>query len=188
MNPSLTLAYLRLGKVAPRDAGAYAAAQMLGGTLGVILVRAAADMAAGDAHVRYAATVPGPHGALVAFAAEAVISFVLMTAVLVTTNHRRLARWTGVVAGVLVALYITFEAPLSGMSMNPARSFASAFAAGLWAPLWVYFTAPPLGMLAAAEVYLRLAGRHRIRCAKLVHRGSEPCIFRCGYRAREEVA
>jgi len=50
----------------------------------------------------------------------------------------------------LVATYIILESPLSGMSMNPARSFGSAVAARLWTGLWIYFTAPPLGMLLAA--------------------------------------
>jgi aquaporin Z len=87
-------------------------------------------------------------------------------------------------AGALVATYIAFEAPISGMSMNPARTLASALGAHNWTALWVYFTAPPLGMLAAAEVYLRILGRHRIFCAKLHHDNQKPCLF-CEYQGRE---
>ena len=63
--------------------------------------------------------------------------------VLHVSNHKRLNRFTGLFAGLLIAIYITFEAPISGMSMNPARSFASALPAQLWTGLWIYFTALP---------------------------------------------
>jgi aquaporin Z len=67
------------------------------------------------------------------------------------------------------------------MSMNPARSLGPAIEAGALAPLWIYFTAPPIGMLAAAECYLRLKGVRAVICAKLHHQNSKRCIFRCGY-------
>jgi aquaporin Z len=72
------------------------------------------------------------------------------------------------------------ESPLSGMSMNPARTFGSAFPAQLWTALWIYFTAPPLGMLLAAEVYLWQKGAQSVFCAKLHHQNPKRCIF-CGY-------
>jgi aquaporin Z len=65
------------------------------------------------------------------------------------------------------------------MSMNPARTFASAVPAGAWSALWIYFVAPPLGMLAAAELYLRTGRGRAVRCAKLHHRNARRCIFRC---------
>ena len=73
------------------------------------------------------------------------------------------------------------EAPISGMSLNPARTLGSAVAAGAWADLWIYFTAPPLGMLLASELYIRLQGYGAVLCAKLVHPRSGRCIFRCTY-------
>src|SRR3989304_987347 len=87
------------------------------------------------------------------------MSFLLMTVVLAASNTPRLARRTGLFAGVLVAAYITVEAPLSGMSLNPARTFASALPASVWTAFWVYLAAPPLGMLLAAELYARLPPR-----------------------------
>jgi aquaporin Z len=95
------------------------------------------------------------------------------------------ARYTPLFAGALVATYITLEAPLSGMSMNPARTFGSALAAQLWTSLWIYFTAPPLGMLAAAEAYRWQQGAHAVRCAKLHHHNDKRCIFRCDYQAAQ---
>jgi aquaporin Z len=118
-------------------------------------------------------------GPFVAFLAEVVISFVLMSVVLLVSNTKDIARFTGLFAGVLVATYITIEAPISGMSMNPARTFASAVPSQIWTHIWVYFTAPLIGMLLAAEVYLRTKGAKGIQCAKLHHQNDKRCIH-CG--------
>lgn len=183
MNPAVTLTFFRLGKVEPWDAAFYVASQFIGGVAGVLVVYAALGGAFAEPPVAWVATKPGDGGPWVAFVAEALISFGLMTTVLWTSNRKSLTRWTGVFAGVLVATYITFEAPYSGMSMNPARTFASALPPRLWMALWVYFTAPILGMLAAAELYRRLAGLRRVYCAKLNHHTDRRCIFRCNYPA-----
>lgn len=184
LNPAFTLTFLRLGKVAPWDALFYIGFQFLGGVAGLAVVAMVAGWGLADPAVNYAVTVPGPGGAPVAFVAEAGISFLLMGAVLVFINRPRLNRYTGLVVGLLLLLYITFEAPYSGMSINPARTFASALPAWLWRSFWVYLTAPPLGMLAAAEIYLAVQGRSRILCAKLHHENDQPCIFRCAYPRR----
>jgi aquaporin Z len=185
-NPSVTLTYLRLGKIAPRDALGYVAAQCVGGVLGVLLAGALLGMLVAHPAVAFAATTPGRAGAAVAFGAELAISFGLMTVVLWLSNSRW-ARWTGCVCGALVATYITVEAPLSGMSMNPARSLASALVSGRWDAFWLYVVAPPLGMLAAAELYLRLRGARRVFCAKLRHGAAARCIFHCNYAALTEA-
>ncbi len=99
------------------------------------------------------------HSVAVAFVAETIITFIQMAVVLNVSNRVNISRYTGLFAGALVATYISIEAPFSGMSMNPARSFGSAAVAQTcqaWRILWIYFIAPPLGMLLAAEVYLRL--------------------------------
>jgi len=72
------------------------------------------------------------------------------------------------------------------MSMNPARTAGSGFWAGDWTAVWIYFTAPPLGMLLAAERYRRRYGAARIFCAKLHHQNSKRCIF-CEGRARSTL-
>ena len=179
MNPALTLTYLRLGKIAPADCAGYVVAQFAGAVAGVVLVRATLGMLAGHPAVQFAVTAPGAGGLAAAFVGELAISFVLMTVVLVATNDPRLARYTPFLCGALVATYIAVEAPLSGMSMNPARSFASALVAGRWTALWIYFTAPPLGMLVASEAYVRWPWARRVLCAKLDHGGGGRCIFRC---------
>ena len=183
-NPSVTLTFLRLGKIAPGDAFFYILAQFVGGVAGVLTAGVVLGQLLGHPEVNYAATLPGAHGPGVAFMAEAAISSVLIFVILTVSNTAGLDRLTGLFAGALVATYISVEAPLSGMSMNPARSFGSAVPPALWSSLWIYFTAPPLGMLAGAELYVRVAGRPRIRCAKLHHDNDKRCIFRCGYLKR----
>ena len=110
-----------------------------------------------------------------------------MSVVLRVSNTARIARFTGLFAGALVMTYISIEAPISGMSMNPARTFGSTFFAMDWRAIWIYFTAPPLGMLLAAEVYLRLKGAEGVACAKLHHQNPKRCIF-CGDPGRVRAA
>lgn len=180
MNPAVTLTFLRLGKIEPTDALFYILAQFLGGTLGVLLVDWCFGAAFEQMPVNYVVTVPGAAGHWVAFMAEVGISLGLMLTVLLSSNSLKFANATGLFAGVLVASYIALEAPLSGMSMNPARSFASAVPAGQWSTLWLYFSAPLLGMLLGAEIYLRSRGRAQVKCAKLQHPHSVRCIH-CGH-------
>ncbi len=184
-NPAITFTFYRLGKVAFWDALFYTTGQFLGAVSGVAIARYVLRGAPGNDAVRYAVTVPGVHGNAVAFVAELTISFILMTTVLFVTNHETLARYTPYFAGALVAIYLTFEAPLSGMSMNPARTFGSALHASQWHALWIYFIAPQLGMLGAAEVFLRARGGAPPTCAKLYHANNKRCIFlHCGYQQR----
>jgi aquaporin Z len=182
MNPAVTLTFLRLQKIAPVDAAAYVVAQFVGGLAGIAV--ATWVLAGLPAHpaVNYAATIPGSAGSTVAFAAEVTISFLLMWVVLGMSNTPQLARFTGCGASVLVATYIIVESPVSGMSMNPARSLGSNVFASVLSTLWIYFIAPPLGMLLAGEWYARRHGHASIRCAKLHHRASVPCIFHCGHK------
>ena len=187
INPATSLTFWRLGKVAGWDAGFYAAAQFVGGLAGVLLVAAIIGDWFLSPPVAAVATVPGASGGAAAFVAEVAMTFLLMLMVLFVSNSASIARYTGLVVGLLVAVYITLEAPVSGMSMNPARTFASALAGNTWTALWVYFTAPLLGMLAAAQVYLALRGRGAVRCAKMHHGSDKRCIF-CGFPGLEVAA
>jgi aquaporin Z len=175
LNPSVTLAFLSLRRVKWPDAAFYVAAQFLGAVAGVLVAWGLLGARLSHPPVDFVTTRPGDPGQAVAFLAEFVISFVLMSVVLAVSASRRM-RLTGLSAGALIFVYITFEAPLSGMSMNPARSFASALAARDLSALWIYFLAPPLGMLLAAATFKRprVPG-----CAKLDHAPNVPCMF-CG--------
>ena len=216
MNPAVTLTFLSLGKITPWDALFYAIAQFAGGAAGVLL--SAWVLGPVLARVQFVATVPGPDGPWVAFAAEFAISFLLISIVLNVansrrftrftpwvafaaeftisfllisivlrvSNSRRFTRFTPWVAGFLVASFISVESPLSGMSMNPARTVGSALSSGIWSAVWVLFLAPALAMLSAGQLYRHWRGAHRVFCAKYHHHNDTPCIFRCNYGAINE--
>jgi aquaporin Z len=181
-NPAVTLAFFRLGKITGRDALAYVAAQFIGGAAGIAL--AASVLRPWIAHpaVNYVATVPGPRGPVAAFAAEALISFAMMLVVLTSAGHAKTKRFTGAIAALLIACFITVEAPLSGMSMNPARTLGPDLVGHMFRGVWIYFIAPPIGMLAAAELAGSWPHWLSIRCAKLYH-DSGHCIFGCKARS-----
>jgi len=179
INPSTTFTFYRLGKITRSDAFFYIVCQFTGGLTGAIIATNLFSDWAAPPSVNYAITALGPSGVVIAFIAELAITFILMTVILHVSNNVRWHRFTGLCAGALVAAYITLEAPLSGMSMNPARTLASAVPAQRWTALWIYFAAPITGMLSAAELYLWTNGARTIACAKLHHDNPKRCIF-CG--------
>jgi aquaporin Z len=179
-NPAITLTFYRLGKVAFWDTLFYVAAQLSGAAGGVAIAAYVLRDATGNAAVRYAVTAPGIFGNAGTFVGEVSISFILMTAILFASNRKLLARYTPYVVGALYATFITFETPLSGMSMNPARTFGSAFCAGYWQAMWIYFIAPTMGMFAGAEIFLWVRGGIPPYCAKLHHDNDKRCIFQHG--------
>lgn len=183
-NPALTLTFRLLGKIGLFDACMYACAQFAGGAGGVQLAHLIAGRALAEPPVTFAVTVPGVYGVAVSFWMEVLISAILMGTTLWASNRPRLMRYTGLLCGMLIVLFITFEAPISGMSMNPARSVASALPSGIWTAMWLYFTAPVIGMCAAALLYSVWTPAGPVACAKLNHDTDAPCPFRCHFEAR----
>ncbi len=181
MNPAVTLTFYRLGKVQSLDMLCYILFQCLGGLLGVYFVVFMFDNVFTQPPVRYVVTVPGTLGWIGALCGELLTAFMMMMMVLLTSNSVKLSRYTGLFAGCLVMLYVTFEAPFSGFGMNPARSFASALPANVWTAFWLYAIVPPIGMLSAASLYTYLSGDRAVKCAKLHHDNHKRCIFRCNY-------
>ena len=177
MNPATTLTFLRLGRIAPADAAWYCVFQTLGGLLGVVLTATVAGDLVRHPAVALVVTVPGPRGRAAACAGEFAIAFATMLTVLTVGDHPRLGRFAGRIVGGLVACWVTFEAPLSGFGMNPARTLASAVPAQVWTGLWIYLLVPPLGMLAAAQVHLWRAGTARVSGAR-VRRAALPAAAR----------
>jgi aquaporin Z len=171
-NPAISLTFFRLGKIGPYDTAFYVLAHFVGGAGGVGIAAWTLGPSIAIPQVNYAVTVPGLGGPAGAFAAETFMAALLMTVVLATSNDRRLAGWTTWLVGLLIANYIVFLAPVSGFSINPARTFGSAVFARVWTAGWIYFTAPLLGMFGAAEVYARAAagsGREYFLHRRLTH-------------------
>ena len=177
INPAVTLTFFRLGKINIQDTVFYILFQFIGGTSGVLVSWFVLGKRLESSSVNFAVTVPGALGVTAAFIAEFIISFLLMMMVLVTTNSEKLMRYTGYLAGIFVALFIAFEVQYSGMSMNPARTFASAVVANNWLSWWVYIVSPISAMFLAAELYVRLKSHDQVKCAKLDHDNKQRCIF-----------
>jgi aquaporin Z len=155
INPAVTLIRYRLGDIGFTDAVGYTVFQLIGGSLGVYFVALLFPFWMAHPDVNYVVTIPGKSGIEVAFILEFFISFLLITVVLFIGIRKSWDRYTPYAVSTLITIFITFEAPYSGMSMNPARTFASAIVAGQWRAFWLYCTAPVFGMLAGEMLFLK---------------------------------
>jgi aquaporin Z len=178
-NPAISLAYFYLGRMHRWDAFYYVGFQFTGAVTGVFVAHHVFGESLSGPPVCFVITIPGDYGTFVAFLAELVLSGLLMGVVLFTTNRKSLARFSPVVVALVTVFYYGLCSSLSGFSVNPARSFSSAIFAGIWQGIWVYFTAPVVGMLAAATLYVRSEGRQNLYCAKVFHDLETTCPFAC---------
>ena len=180
LNPAFSLTFWSLGKMSATDTVAYSVSHFAGGAVGMAIAYLLLGQLVASPSVNYVATLPGARGAPAAFGGEFIISFILLLVVLFVSNRPSIARYTGISAGICLSVFIALESPISGTSLNPARTVASALFANQWTALWVYFIAPTLGMLTAATAYTLAEGRAAVFCAKLNHRRGVPCLF-CNY-------
>jgi len=155
INPAFTLTLLRLKKISAKNAFFYILFQFIGGSAGLYLISLLMPESIKHPLINYIVTVPGKEGLFVAFILEFIISFFLMLTVLITSEDPKLSRYTSFFVAALITLYITFEAPYSGMSMNPARTFSSAIVANVWTGFWMYCISPVLAMQTAGEIWYR---------------------------------
>ncbi|MBO0932320.1 MIP/aquaporin family protein [Fibrella aquatilis] len=175
LNPAVTLAQWQLNRISTPNALAYVAAQFVGGWLGVALMHGLFPAYMTHPDVNYAVTIPGPTGVWVALVLEFMMAFVLLTMVLTLSNSRQLAPYTGYFVGLVVALYITVEAPYSGMSINPARTVSSAVWANDWSGWWLYFLGPTAGMWLAGWLFRRRYRRLHGECRSMtMHLSGRP--------------
>ena len=181
-NPAITLTYFRLGKIDKWDAGFYVVSQFIGGICGVGLSALCLRGSLAVPTVDYAVTVPGSMGGTAAaFCAEYFMAALLMLVVLWFSNRPPLAQYTSYLVGVLITFYVFVFAPVSGFSINPARTTGSAVFANVWTAVWLYFVAPLLGMMTSAEIYVRVYGKENVLCAKLHPDPNYPCPFLCHF-------
>jgi aquaporin Z len=148
INPAVTIVQWLLGNIDKKDAFFYSLFQFIGGSIGMYAVYLSLPALISHPAINYIVTIPGKAGVGVAFILEFLISLFLIIVVLFSSKSKRFSKYTSYLVATLITLYITFEAPYSGMSMNPARTFASAIVAGQWTDFWLYCTAPLAGMLA----------------------------------------
>jgi aquaporin Z len=163
INPAVTLAMALIRRIRLRTTLLYVTAQLMGAMGGMAIAELLLGRYLAHPQVDHIATAPGDAGLSWAFVGELSFSFALMTLILVLSSRPRWAPYTGLAVAITVAVFTATAAPLSGMSMNPARTLGSAIFSQDWHDLWIYFVAPPLGMLTAAGAYVRLRKLRRVR-------------------------
>jgi aquaporin Z len=186
-NPAVTLSFLLLGRICLWDAICYIAAHFVGAVVGVLIARQLIGTRLAEPSVQYLVTIPGSHGEGVAFLVELALAGVLMAIVLYSSNHRGLSRMTPIFVATLTVVYFVACPSISGFGVNPARTFASALFAWIWQGIWIYITAPCLGMLMAAGIYQAAMGAESVYCAKVFHDLRSSCPFPCRFDQMEDT-
>lgn len=158
INPAVTIGFWSVRRFPAREVGPYALAQVLGAVSAAGFLRAVLGPVG---HV--GATLPAlPVGA--AFAVEWLLSFALMFVIMaVATDERAANGFAGVAVGLTVGFCALTGGPLTGASMNPARSFGPALIGGTWTAHWIYWIAPVTAMVTAARLYDFLRGASGVR-------------------------
>jgi aquaporin NIP len=147
-NPAVTLAFALTRHFPWRDVVFYIGGQLVGAVLAAITLRLLLGDVAG-----LGATVPNGSTAQ-SFGLEILLSAVLMFVIIsVATDTRAVGAPAAVAIGFTVALDALWGGPISGASMNPARSFGPALVAGIWADQWLYWIAPIIGTSIGAMLY-----------------------------------
>jgi MIP family channel proteins len=156
-NPAVTLAFVLVRHFSKRRLLFYWVAQFVGATLAALCLR----LLLGDV-ASLGATLPaGNGGAWQSFGLETVLTFFLMVVIMaMATDTRAVGQAAALAIGATVMLEALFAGPISGASMNPARSLGPALVSWTWTAQWVYLAGPFLGAIAGAFVYryLREAG------------------------------
>jgi MIP family channel proteins len=154
INPAVTLAFALTRHFPPRDAGAYITGQLAGASVGALALLAVWP----DRPADLGATVPSI-GAGSALVYEAVLTAILMFVIMaVATDTRAVGAGAAIAIGGAVGLDALFGGPVTGASMNPARSFGPALAAGQWSHFWIYLAGPLIGATAGALAYQLVRG------------------------------
>jgi aquaporin NIP len=148
MNPAVTLAFCLANRFPARNILPYLLSQLAGATTASLVLRL---LFPNDQHL--GASVPAG-SAIQSFILEFILTFFLMLVIInVATGSKEQGMFAGLAIGSTVLLEAMFAGPISGASMNPARSFAPAVVSGSLQHLWLYVLAPILGALSAIPVF-----------------------------------
>ncbi|PIA33884.1 hypothetical protein AQUCO_03900024v1 [Aquilegia coerulea] len=148
-NPAVTVAFATCGRFPWKQVPAYVAAQLVGSTLASGALR----ILFGDKHELFAGTMPAG-SVLQSLAIEFIISFYLMFVISgVATDNRAIGELAGLAVGATVLLNVLFAGPISGASMNPARSLGPAVVSNRYERIWIYIAGPVCGTISGAWAY-----------------------------------
>ncbi|HKE84426.1 MAG TPA: aquaporin [Vicinamibacterales bacterium] len=165
INPAVTMGFWLMRKLDGRTAVGYVVAQIVGGCVGALPLLLWGSM---GRSIGFGATMPGPgYSATAAIVGEAIATGALIATLCMLLGFRHLRGYTPFVIPWLYAVMVPLEAPISGTSTNPARTFGPALISGTWDGWWVYWIGPGLGVVVAVLLCSRLA--KRIEVAKLYH-------------------
>ena len=163
VNPAVTLGALLTGGITTREAGGYVGAQLVGGVVGGGLLRLLVDFGGIKDQTRVLGTNGWGAGAngLGAFVVEVVLTFLLVFVVLLVTRGIENAGFAGLAIGLVLTVIHLVGIPLTGTSVNPARSIGPALFEGgpALAQLWLFVVAPLVGAVVAAAAASAIAGR-----------------------------
>jgi len=149
INPAVTIAFTLTRHFPRRDALAYVVAQLAGATAGALLLLAAWNSK--PAHL--GATVPTVANATALVYEIVLTAFLMFVIVAVATDTRAVGAAAAIAIGGTVGLDALFGGPITGASMNPARSFGPALASGTWTGFWIYIVGPVIGAALGAFAY-----------------------------------
>jgi aquaporin NIP len=154
INPAVTVAFTLTRHFPAREAAVYVAAQVAGATAGALALAAVWT----DKPAALGATVPSV-GAGSALVYELLLTAILMFVIVaVATDTRAVGAAAAIAIGGAVGLDALFGGPVTGASMNPARSLGPALVAGEWTDFWVYVAGPLIGAAGAAFAYQAIRG------------------------------
>ncbi len=158
LNPAVSLGFVLAGRFPVRELPAYVLAQLIGAFVASSLLRALFPDSAS-----LGATLPRD-GATQSFILEVVLTFMLMLVILsVSAGAKEKGITAGIAIGGIVGLEALFAGPISGASMNPARSLAPAVVAWRLDALWVYLVAPFIGAALAVPCLAGMVARREPR-------------------------
>nr|KJB69662.1 hypothetical protein B456_011G035800 [Gossypium raimondii] len=148
-NPAVTIAFATCKRFPLKQVPAYVFAQVIGSTLAAGTLR----LLFSGPHDVFAGT--SPQGSdLQAFGIEFIITFYLMFIISgVATDNRAIGELAGLAIGATVLINVMFAGPITGASMNPARSLGPAIVSNHYKGIWIYLMSPTLGAVSGAWVY-----------------------------------
>jgi aquaporin Z len=168
INPAVSLAFWLEGKLTWRDAALYIVSQFAGSVVGAMPLVVWGQV---GRSIDFGMTEPGPGIPVwAALLGEIGATFLLILTIFTTAAHPQTRRFTPLSMPVVLSVLVWLEAPISGASVNPARSFGPAWVAGVFADQWIYLVGPSLGaILYVAGIRFVMIGLPRVAVARLFH-------------------
>jgi aquaporin NIP len=161
INPSVTIGFTLTRHFSPRDAVAYIAAQLTGATFAALVL-----LGVWPSKPAHLGTTLPTVAAGSAFLYEAILTAFLMFVIMaVATDTRAVGAAAAIAIGGVIGLDALFGGPVTGASMNPARSFGPALVSGTWTDYWVYIAGPILGAAVGAFAYQLVRGARQVQLA-----------------------